>query len=295
ETPLGEFMKSGGGAKCLTLRLTEPVPKKARAAVAVESKVVRLQGHLLDSGMLSRALDLAVDAGGSFQILNFNLGAQRQSTSSAEIKISAPSSEALDRIISQLIDLGAIIASPTPASVRLAEVIQPGVAPDDFYVTTIYPTEVSVNGHWVRVARQRMDGVVVVESEAGEPAAFCRLIRDLKTGDKVVVGVEGIRTVRNPENRDERGESTGTNEFTFMGAGVSSERRVELVVEQIAWELRRIRQQGGKVVVVAGPVVVHTGAGEHLAHLIREGFVQVLLGGNAIAVHDLEQALLGTS
>src|SRR5207245_747251 len=107
-------------------------------------------------------------------------------------------------------------------------------------------------------------------------------------------GVEGIRTVRNPETRDARGESSVTNEFSFMGAGVSSERRVELVVEQIAWELRRIRQQCGKVVVVAGPVVVHTGAGEHLAELIRDGYVQALLGGNAIAVHDSEQALLGT-
>jgi lysine-ketoglutarate reductase/saccharopine dehydrogenase-like protein (TIGR00300 family) len=80
-----------------------------------------------------------------------------------------------------------------------------------------------------------------------------------------------------------------------MGSGVSSERRVELVVEQIAWDLRRIRDQGGKVVVVAGPVVIHTGGGEHLARLIREGYVQALLGGNAIAVHDIEQAMMGTS
>jgi len=309
ETPLAEFMKAGGGAKCLTLRLTEPIPKRARAAVAVESRVVRLEGHLLDSGLLSKALDLAVDAGGSFQILNFNLGTQRQSTSTAEIKISAPSAVALEKIMSQLIDLGAALASPTTTNAKLAPVVQPGVAPDDFYVTTIYPTEVCVNGQWVRIARQRMDGVVMVQTrtssprpspasdggEGGGATATCRLIRDLKVGDQVVVGVEGIRTVRKTEGRDERGESSGTHEFSFMGAGVSSERRVELVVEQIAWELRRIREQAGKVVVVAGPVVVHTGAGEHLAELIHEGYVQALLGGNAIAAHDLEQALLGTS
>src|SRR6266566_5774202 len=135
ETPLAEFMKAGGGAKCLTLRLTEPVPKKARAAVAVESRVVRLEGHLLDSGLLSRALDLAVDAGGSFQILNFNLGTQRQSTSIAEVKISSPSAQTLGRIMSQLIDLGAVMASPAPANAQLAEVTQAGVAPEDFYVT----------------------------------------------------------------------------------------------------------------------------------------------------------------
>jgi lysine-ketoglutarate reductase/saccharopine dehydrogenase-like protein (TIGR00300 family) len=295
ETPLFEFMKSGGGAKCLTLRLTEPIPKRARAAVAVESRVVRLEGHLLDSGLLSRALDSAVDAGGSFQILDFKLGTQRQSTSTAEIKISAPSADALDKILAQLIDLGVRVPATADAGVRLAEVTQPGVAPDDFYVTTIYPTEVCANGHWVRVARQRMDGVVLVETGKDGAVAQCRLIRDLKIGDKVVTGVEGIRTVRNPEARSDRGESAGSHEFSFMGAGVSSERRVELVVEQIAWELRRIRAQRGKVVVVAGPVVVHTGAGEHLAELIREGYVQALLGGNAIAVHDLEQALFGTS
>jgi lysine-ketoglutarate reductase/saccharopine dehydrogenase-like protein (TIGR00300 family) len=109
--------------------------------------------------------------------------------------------------------------------------------------------------------------------------------------DRVVVGVEGIRTIRKPSTRDQR----NTQEFSFMGAGVSSERRVELVVEQIAWELRQIRDQGGRVVVTAGPVVIHTGGGEHLAKLIREGYVQALLGGNAIAVHDMEQSLLGTS
>jgi lysine-ketoglutarate reductase/saccharopine dehydrogenase-like protein (TIGR00300 family) len=137
-----------------------------------------------------------------------------------------------------------------------------------------------------------MDGVIVVESGA----VTCKLIRDLMLGEKVVVGVRGIRTIRKAETRDGRGEGGGaTEEFSFMGAGVSSERRVELVVDRIAWDLQRIRAREGKVVVVPGPVVVHTGAGEHLARLIREGFVQAVLGGNAIAVHDLEQALLGTS
>jgi lysine-ketoglutarate reductase/saccharopine dehydrogenase-like protein (TIGR00300 family) len=164
------------------------------------------------------------------------------------------------------------------------------VAPDDFYVSTIYPTEVRINGEWVQVQKQRMDGAIAVDTTSGTPTATCRLLRDLKVDDRVVVGVEGIRTVRKPEARDTRSQ-----EFSFMGAGVSSERRVELVVEQIAWEMRQIRDQGGKVVVTAGPVVIHTGGGEHLSHLIREGYVQALLGGNAIAVHDMEQSMLGTS
>jgi lysine-ketoglutarate reductase/saccharopine dehydrogenase-like protein (TIGR00300 family) len=166
------------------------------------------------------------------------------------------------------------------------------VAPDDFYVTTIYPTEVRVGCEWVRVQEQRMDGAIVVGDTPDGPTVSCRLLRDLQVGDKVIVGVEGIRTVRKPENREPRGS---TPEFGFMGAGVSSERRVELLVEQIAWELRQIRDRMGKVVVVSGPVVIHTGGGEHLSSLIRQGYVQALLGGNAIAVHDIEQSMLGTS
>ena len=110
-------------------------------------------------------------------------------------------------------------------------------------------------------------------------------------GEKVVVGIDGIRTNHKTTARP----STEKQEFSFMGAGVSSERRVELVVEQIAWELHKIRAQGGKVAVTAGPVVIHTGGAQHLASLIRQGYVHTLLGGNAIAVHDIEQSMMGTS
>ncbi|MBD1843678.1 TIGR00300 family protein [Cyanobacteria bacterium FACHB-63] len=289
ETPLTEFLKAGGAAKCLTLRVTEPVRVELHASATIESRVVQLDGHLLDSGVINRALDIIVEAGGSFQVLNFNLGTQRQSTSSAEVKVTAPSHEVMETIMSQLIDLGALPRPQELCDAELEPVIQDGVAPDDFYVTTIYPTEVRVNGEWVRVDRQRMDGAIAVSLDG--KSAQCRLLRDLTTSDRVVVGVEGIRTIRKSSSREQR----NTQEFSFMGAGVSSERRVELVVEQIAWELRQIRDQGGRVVVTAGPVVIHTGGGEHLAKLIREGYVQALLGGNAIAVHDMEQSLLGTS
>ena len=289
ETPLTEFLKAGGASKCLTLRVTEPVRVELHASAAIESRVIQIAGHLLDSGLINQALDFVVEAGGSFQVLNFSLGEQRQSTSSAEIKVTAPSHEVMETIMTQLIDLGAL---PRPQEVRdcqLETVTQAGVAPDDFYVTTIYPTEVRVNDAWVRLQNQRMDGAIVVSADG--TSARCKLLRDLEERDRVVVGVEGIRTIRKTESREQR----NSQEFSFMGAGVSSERRVELVVEQIAWELRQIRDQGGKVVVTAGPVVIHTGGGEHLAKLIREGYVQALLGGNAIAVHDMEQSIMGTS
>jgi lysine-ketoglutarate reductase/saccharopine dehydrogenase-like protein (TIGR00300 family) len=292
ETPLTEFLKAGGAAKCLTLRTTEPIQPLHQASVTIETRTIQLQGHLLDSGLINQALDLIVEGGGTFQVLNFSLGEQRQSTSSAEIRVTAPSHEVMENIMSHLIDMGAVARPQEVCDNTLETVELDGVSPDDFYVSTIYPTEVRVNCQWVRVDNQRMDGAIVVSSTPEGIIAECKLLRDLKKGDRVVVGVEGIRTVRKTESRESR---SAEKEFSFMGSGVSSERRVELVVEQIAWDLRRIRDQGGKVVVVGGPVVIHTGGVEHLSQLIREGYVQALLGGNAIAVHDIEQSLMGTS
>lgn len=292
QTPLTEFLKAGGAAKCLTLRLTEPILETVHANEPIITRVVEMHGHLLDTGLMSRALDIIVAEGGSFKVLNFNLGLERQSPSSAQVRISAPSLEVMEDIVSQLIDLGAVSLPQEEKDAVLEVVDMDGVAPDDFYVTTIYPTEVRVKGKWVRVANQRMDAAIVVDDSGEEVTATCKILRDLRVGDKVVVGVEGIRTVISPQSREERHK---TQEFSFMSGGVSSERRVELLVEQIAWEMRHIRDRGGKVVVVAGPVVIHTGGANHLARLIREGYVQCLLGGNAIAVHDIEQAIMGTS
>jgi lysine-ketoglutarate reductase/saccharopine dehydrogenase-like protein (TIGR00300 family) len=298
EAPLTEFLKAGGTAKCLTLRLRETRAAGAHAQTDIVNRVLSLEGHLLDSGLLDRALELTVQGGGSFQILSFQLGKQRQSTSRAEIRVSAPDVDVLADLLGQLIELGAAAGAPQQIDdARLEAVGADGVAPEDFYVTTIYPTEVRIGGQWVRVTGQRMDGCIVVDHhESAHPVAQIRLLRDLKVDEQVVVGVEGIQTIRKSQSRDDRGiGGAPTAEFVFMGAGVSSERKIELVVNQIAWELERIRQRGGKVAVVAGPVVVHTGAGEHLASLIRAGYVQVVLGGNGVAVHDIEQSLLGTS
>ena len=291
ETPLTEFLKAGGAAKCLTLRVTEPVLEHIHANEPVESRIIRLQGHLLDAGIMNRALDLVVENGGSFKVLNFNLGVERQSTSAAEVRISAPSHEVLEDIMRELIKLGAFTPPQEVCDTNTEIVTKAGVAPDDFYVTTIYPTEVRVGCKWIEVQNQRMDGAIVVKDAPTGTVARCKLIRDLQVGDRVILGVEGIRTSRKIESREDR----PTTEFSFMGAGVSSERRVELVVEQIAWELRQIRDRGGKVVVTAGPVVIHTGGAQHLSSLISNGYIQALLGGNAIAVHDIEQALMGTS
>jgi lysine-ketoglutarate reductase/saccharopine dehydrogenase-like protein (TIGR00300 family) len=290
ETPLTEFLKAGGAAKCLTLKTTEP-RQVSLPTSNIQSRVVHLSGHLLDSGLVNQVLDTIVASGGSFQVLDFKLGKQRQDQSTAAVKVSAPDRSVMENIMGQLIDLGAVSDPTVAIAATLAPVIQAGVAPDDFYVTTIYPTDVLIDQTWVRIQGQRMDGAIAVTQTPNGPIARCKLLRDLTVNEFVVIGSDGIRTHRNPTSL----KKSSTEEFSFMGAGVSSERRVELVVEQIAWDLRRIRDQGGKVVVTAGPVVIHTGGSEHLSHLIREGYVHALLGGNAIAVHDIEQAMMGTS
>jgi lysine-ketoglutarate reductase/saccharopine dehydrogenase-like protein (TIGR00300 family) len=290
ETPLTEFLKAGGAAKCLTLRVTEPRQQSPQAST-IQSRVVHLEGHLLDSGLVNRVLDTIVAGGGSFQVLNFNLGEQRHDASTATVKISAPGTTVMADIMAQLVDLGAMSVTEEASNATLEAVNQSGVAPDDFYVTNIYPTEVLIENQWIKVQGQRMDGAIAITHSPNGPVASCKLLRDLELGEAVVVGSEGIRTKRNTTTL----KQAKTEEFSFMGAGVSSERRVELVVDQIAWDLRRIRDRGGKVVVTAGPVVIHTGGSEHLNRLIREGYVHALLGGNAIAVHDIEQSLMGTS
>jgi lysine-ketoglutarate reductase/saccharopine dehydrogenase-like protein (TIGR00300 family) len=290
ETPLTEFLKAGGAAKCLTLKVTEPRPASLSVS-SIQSRVIHLEGHLLDSGLVNRVLDTIVSGGGSFQVLNFHLGEQRHDQSVAEVKVSAPDAAVMRDIMGELVDLGAVAVPQEAGAAILAAVVQAGVAPDDFYVSTIYPTEVLIDDRWIKVQGQRMDGAIAIVQTPEGSVARCKLLRDLALGEFVVVGNEGIRTIRNPVSL----KKAPVDEFSFMGAGVSSERRVELVVEQIAWDLRRIRDQGGKVVVTAGPVVIHTGGSAHLSHLIREGYVHALLGGNAIAVHDIEQSLMGTS
>jgi lysine-ketoglutarate reductase/saccharopine dehydrogenase-like protein (TIGR00300 family) len=156
--------------------------------------------------------------------------------------------------------------------------------PSDFYSTTNHRTYVKQGRRWIEVERQRMDSAIVIEGGR----AFCRRLRDVRVGDAVVCGVEGIRVAPEFRERDRYG-------FAFMTNEISSERRVEAGVSRIADMMRDIRQSGGRIAVVAGPVVVHTGGSRYFGELIAAGYVDVLLAGNALAVHDIEHALFGTS
>jgi len=288
---LSEFMLAGGAAKCLALHLTHDVPARLAAAPritpVVSDQLVEVQGHLLDSGLMGDVFDSITDAGCSFEVEKFHAGFRHDQESWAAVRVVAPSKARLDDLLGQLVSKGVrLVAKEHDAT--LERVTEPGIAPPEFYSTTIFPTDVRLGGEWVRAHGQRMDAVLVVsETEAG-PVVSCKLLRELEVGDRVVCGSGGVRI--QVTATAESGEA-----FEFMASGVSSERHVARAVQETAREMRRIRARAGRIVVVAGPVVIHTGGSRHLARLIHNGYVQALLGGNGLAVHDIEQAVFGTS
>jgi lysine-ketoglutarate reductase/saccharopine dehydrogenase-like protein (TIGR00300 family) len=246
------------------------------------SEVVEAEGHLIDSQILNVVFDTVVKNNASFEVLRFDIGRSNDEPSSIAMRISAPAAHTLKQVLEELVALGCRLADQQDAVWRRAD--RDGCVPDDFYSTTNHRTMVRVNGQWIQVERQRMDAVVVIESGR----ALCRKLRDVRTGDQVVCGVNGIRVIPEFQERDRRG-------FAFMSNEISSERRVEVGVSRIAAMMREMKAAGARIAVVAGPVVVHTGGSAYFEELIRAGYVDVLLAGNAIAVHDVEQALFGTS
>jgi lysine-ketoglutarate reductase/saccharopine dehydrogenase-like protein (TIGR00300 family) len=246
------------------------------------SEVVEAEGHLIDSQILSAVFDTVVKRNASFDVLKFNIGRSNEEPSSISMRISAPTAAILGQVLEELVALGCRLADQHDALLRAVD--QDGCVPDDFYSTTNHRTLVRVDRRWIEVERQRMDAVVVVEGRH----ASCRKLRDVRVGDQVVCGVAGIRVVPEFQERDRHG-------FAFMANEISSERRVEVGVTRIASMMLDVKRGGGRIAVVAGPVVVHTGGSPHFQELIRGGYVNVLLAGNALAVHDVEQALFGTS
>ena len=246
------------------------------------SEVVEAEGHLIDSQILNVVFDTVVKHNASFDVLTFNIGRQNDEPSYISMRISADTEGGLEDVLEELVALGCRLADDQDAMTRLAD--RDGCVADDFYSTTNHKTLVRIDGQWTEVQKQRMDAVVVIEG----PGAMCRKLRDVRKGDRVVCGVNGIRVNPEFQERDRHG-------FAFMTNEISSERRVEVGVARIAAMMQEIKASGGRIAVVAGPVVVHTGGGAYFQDLVRAGFVDVLLAGNALAVHDVEQALFGTS
>jgi lysine-ketoglutarate reductase/saccharopine dehydrogenase-like protein (TIGR00300 family) len=240
------------------------------------------EGHLIDSGLLTKMLNIIVDEGADYTVIDFSMGKVRTDSSRLEIEVRCGRLDQLEAVTGHLVNQGCYEKEVQEAVVRPAP--KDSCVPDDFYATTNRRTQVFRQGQWRDVADVRMDGVVVER----QGSLACRLIRDVKAGDGIVCTSRSVRIV--PLFDDQASE-----EFGFMASDVSSERSVDVAISRVAEELRRQKASGGKVVVVAGPVVIHTGGGPALASMVRSGYVSGLLAGNALGVHDVESALFGTS
>ena len=248
------------------------------------SREIELDGHIIDSGIVENVLDTILDMGGDFEIVDFDVGKRKTDRSYARIVISTESSERLDVIISRLHRHGARLVEV--AEVTLVPAEGERILPKGFYSTTNYPTEINYGNAWIPVEKIEMDCLIVVDTESKR--AICTPMQQLKRGDLVVMGEHGVK-VHPPERSREN------NDFEFMGGEVSSERPTETTIAKIAREMVELHKQGGKVALVGGPAIIHTGAGEACAALIREGYINVLFAGNALATHDIEYSLYGTS
>ena len=248
----------------------------------IVSEVVEAQGHLIDSHIMEQIFDTVVEFGGRFEVEQFSIGRTNSDASKLRLRIEAPGKAQMEKMLSQLLGLGCSPVDSGDASVTPAECDR--CAPEDFYSTTNQRTLVRYQSQWLEVHNQRMDAMVVIENGN----AYCRRLRDLKAGDRVVVGMKGIRVIPEAKERDRLA-------FAFMSNDISSERQVETAVQQTVAIMRQTREEGKRIVAVAGPVVVHTGGAAPLSKLIRGGWIQAVLAGNALAVHDIESALFGTS
>jgi len=251
-------------------------------AAMAASDTIEAEGHLIDSGLLSAIFDKIIEARAAYEIVTFDIGRTNDDPSRIEMRINASDTAVLDELLQQLTTFGCHPKRERDAVVKPAE--KDRCVADDFYSTTNHRTHVRIGGRWVEVEEQRMDAVIV----ASGGRAVCRKLRDVRAGEPIVCGHEGIRVTPEFKERDRLG-------FAFMSNDVSSERRVEGVVSKIGDMMRHVKKNGGRIAVVAGPVVVHTGGVEHFSEIVRLGYVDVLLAGNALAVHDIEYALTGTS
>ena len=251
------------------------------------SREVELSGHIIDSGMMQACFGAIMDLGGSFEVEEFRIGRSEVEESYARLTVLADTEGELRSIVHELHQNGATPSHPVDATLEPAPDDQ--VVPPEFYSTTNHPTDIRHDGEWVPVERIEMDCAVVVEGEDDEPRAYTKVLNAIEEGELVVTGETGIR-VRPPERPRNR-----EGAFGFMQGGVSSERPSESTITKIADAIAETKREGGSVLAVCGPALVHSGARESLAELVREGYIDMLSAGNGFAVHDLERDLYGTS
>ena len=255
----------------------------ASAADFVEE--VELSGHIIDSLLLPKVLDEIMSLGGTFRIADISVGHKRSDPSFSRLEVHAADPDLLRKIVTSISRHGAVPVHSRDGTLVAADI--DGAFPEGFYCTTNEDSEVRLNGQWVPVAMPEMDCGIKVD--VAHSAAVTVPMSDVQRGDMIVVGHAGVRV--HPHQR----ETQAHDFFSFMSSSVSSEKPKAGTVREIAAAMRRAKDGAGRILIVAGPAVVHTGSSEHFSRLIRGGFVNVLFAGNALATHDIEQAWFGTS
>jgi lysine-ketoglutarate reductase/saccharopine dehydrogenase-like protein (TIGR00300 family) len=250
------------------------------------SRTVELEGHIIDSGLMQQAFGIVMDMGGNFDVEEFTVGTHKEAESYCRMAVFAETESELQEILHELNQVGATLTDPVDAHLERAPADR--VVPTEFYSTTNHPTQIRYEGEWIDVENIEMDCAIVVE-DGGEPRAYTKVLNAIREGDMVVTDEAGVRVDPPERPRDSSGP------FGFMQGGVSSERPSESLIRQVADAMRTTVEEGGKILVVAGPALIHAGAGDDLARLVREGYVDMLSAGNGFAVHDIERGLYGTS
>jgi lysine-ketoglutarate reductase/saccharopine dehydrogenase-like protein (TIGR00300 family) len=250
------------------------------------SREVELEGHIIDSGMMQSCFGIIMDMGGSFSVQEFDIGRHKDEESYARMLVEADDEDQLQSIVHELHQHGVNPSDPKDATLVPAPDDQ--VVPHGFYSTTNHPTFIRHSGEWIEVKDMEMDCAVVIE-DGDQPRAYTKVLNAIEEGDMVVTDETGIK-VQPPERPRDSGGA-----FGFMQGGVSSERPSESTIRKIANAIKETKREGGKVMAVCGPALIHSGAREDLARLVREGYVDMLSAGNGFAVHDIERDIYGTS
>ncbi|MBA3750505.1 MAG: TIGR00300 family protein, partial [Nitrosopumilus sp.] len=246
---------------------------------------IEVKGHLVDSSILTRIFDKIMDLKGDFTVAEFSIGKRKQDYSYARLLVRGNNKEHLSNILEFLFREGA--TSVSLDEVKCVASFKDMVLPDDFYSTTNNPTQIFFHGEWINVEYMMMDKCIVLDPD--KKVAQCKINRDVKKGDLIITGERGIKII--PQERPRE----GVDIFQFMSSSSSSERPSQQIAKKVAFDLYKTKKEGGKIIVVSGPVIVHSGSSDILAKLIKYGYVNGILAGNALAVHDIENALLGTS
>ncbi len=247
------------------------------------SQEIEVGGHLIDSSILTKIFDKIMDLHGEFQVQEIEIGKKKKDQSFARLLLTGKNQKHLDEILETVYRLGAV--SKIQQQIKLKKSPKNYVMPDNFYSTTNNHTNVFHKGRWISVENMMMDKCIVVKGNR----AFCVPVRDVKKGDQIIVGEGGVK-ITPPERPRE-----GVNVFEFMGSSSSSERPTQHIAKKVADDIYNTKKNGGKIVIVGGPAIVHTGADDSVSYLIKSGYIDGVLAGNALAVHDIEYATLGTS